>query len=249
MLEDKKSSMLLPDKEQPKRPGTMSYSKIKEFSTCLWGKFNVQFTANEDVNIIVGINGSGKTTLLNRIYKYALEKLNDKNQIAYVPSIDNLIMRDKRKIANALTQELEFYMFDMKTGPSMMYQRMAMIDAPAEKQATMKARVDEFISTVNKLFKDTCKGEILPIDALSSGEKQVLLILLRVFLMEGKEAYVLLDEPENSLDISWQYELINTLIKLNPNAQYFITTHSPSIFGDGWGDRIIYMEDVTTPAK
>ena len=112
-------------------------------------------------------------------------------------------------------------------------------------------------------FKDTCKsieiegnkfnviskGEILPIDALSSGEKQVLLILLRVFLMEGKEAYVLLDEPENSLDISWQYELINTLIKLNPNAQYFITTHSPSIFGDGWGDRIIYMEDVTTPAK
>lgn len=263
MLEDKKSSMLLPDKEQPKRPGTMSYSKIKEFSTCLWGKFNVQFIANEDVNIIVGINGSGKTTLLNRIYKYALEKFNDKNQIAYVPSIDNLIMRDKRKVANALTQELEFYMFDMKTGPSMMYQRMAMIDAPTEKQATMKARVDEFISTVNKLFKDTCKsieiegnkfnviskGEILPIDALSSGEKQVLLILLRVFLMEGKEAYVLLDEPENSLDISWQYELINTLVKLNPNAQYFITTHSPSIFGDGWGDKIIYMEDVTTPAK
>ena len=158
MLEDKKSSMLLPDKEQPKRPGTMSYSKIKEFSTCLWGKFNVQFIANEDVNIIVGINGSGKTTLLNRIYKYALEKLNDKNLIAYVPSIDNLIMRDKRKVANALTQELEFYMFDMKTGPSMMYQRMAMIDAPAEKQATMKARVDEFISTVNKLFKDTCKS-------------------------------------------------------------------------------------------
>ena len=115
LLEDKKSSMLLPDKEQPKRPGTMSYSKIKEFSTCLWGKFNVQFIANEDVNIIVGINGSGKTTLLNRIYKYALEKLNDKNQIAYVPSIDNLIMRDKRKVANALTQELEFYMFDMKT--------------------------------------------------------------------------------------------------------------------------------------
>ncbi len=73
MLEDKKSSMLLPDKEQPKRPGTMSHSKIKEFSTCLWGKFNVQFIANEDVNIIVGINGSGKTALLNRIYKYALE--------------------------------------------------------------------------------------------------------------------------------------------------------------------------------
>ena len=66
--------------------------------------------------------------------------------------------------------------------------------------------------------------------------------------MDGAGVY-LLDEPENSLDISWQYELINTLVKLNPNAQYFITTHSPSIFGDGWGDKIIYMEDVTTPIK
>ena len=127
----------------------------------------------------------------------------------------------------------------------------------------MKAHIDEFISTVNDLFKDAgkhieiegnkfnivSKDQVIPIDALSSGEKQILLIMLRVFLMDGKEAYVLLDEPENSLDISWQYELINTLVKLNPNAQYFITTHSPSIFGDGWGDKIIYMEDITTPVK
>jgi ABC-type cobalamin/Fe3+-siderophores transport system ATPase subunit len=84
---------------------------------------------------------------------------------------------------------------------------------------------------------------------MSSGEKQILLIMLRVFLLEGKESYVLLDEPENSLDISWQYKLIDTLTKLNPNAQFFITTHSPSIFGAGWGDKIIYMEDVTTPVK
>ena len=86
---------------------------------------------------------------------------------------------------------------------------MAMIDASAEKQAEMKARIDGFISIVNSLFKDTgkhieiegnkfnivSKGQIIPIDVLSSGEKQILLILLRVFLTESKEAYVLLDEP------------------------------------------------------
>ena len=241
----------------------MSYSKIKEISTCLWGKYNVHLEANEDVNIIVGINGSGKTTLLNEIYKLALENLDDKKQIVFVPSIDNIAMRDKRKTSNALTQDLEFYMFDMKTGPSMMYYRMSMIDASAEKQAEMKARIEDFRSVINGLFQETekhieiegnkfnivSKGQILPIDALSSGEKQILLIMLRVFLLEGKESYVLLDEPENSLDISWQYKLIDTLTKLNPNAQFFITTHSPSIFGAGWGDKIIYMEDVTTPVK
>ena len=241
----------------------MSYSKIKEIKTHLWGKYDVSIIANEDVNIIVGINGSGKTTLLNEIYKLALENLEDKNQVIYVPSIDNIAMRDKRKTSNALTQDLEFYMFDMKTGPSMMYYRMSMIDASAEKQAEMKARIEDFRSVINGLFQETekhieiegnkfnivSKGQILPIDALSSGEKQILLIMLRVFLLEGKESYVLLDEPENSLDISWQYKLIDTLTKLNPNAQFFITTHSPSIFGAGWGDKIIYMEDVTTLVK
>ena len=241
----------------------MSYSKIKEIKTRLWGKYDVSIIANEDVNIIVGINGSGKTTLLNEIYKLALGNLEDKNQVIYVPSIDNIAMRDKRKTSNALTQDLEFYMFDMKIGPSMMYYRMSMIDASAEKQAEMKARIEDFRSVINGLFQETekhieiegnkfnivSKGQILPIDALSSGEKQILLIMLRVFLLEGKESYVLLDEPENSLDISWQYKLIDTLTKLNPNAQFFITTHSPSIFGAGWGDKIIYMEDVTTPVK
>lgn len=241
----------------------MSYSKIKEIKTRLWDKYDVSIIANEDVNIIVGINGSGKTTLLNEIYKLALENLEDKNQVIYVPSIDNIAMRDKRKTSNALTQDLEFYMFDMKTGPSMMYYRMSMIDASAEKQAEMKARIGDFRSVINGLFQETekqieiegnkfnivSKGKVLPIDALSSGEKQILLIMLRVFLLEGKESYVLLDEPENSLDISWQYKLIDTLTKLNSNAQFFITTHSPSIFGAGWGDKIIYMEDVTTPVK
>lgn len=241
----------------------MSYSKIKEIKTRLWDKYDVSIIANKDVNIIVGINGSGKTTLLNEIYKFALGNLEDKNQVIYVPSIDNIAMRDKRKTSNALTQDLEFYMFDMKIGPSMMYYRMSMIDASAEKQAEMKARIEDFRSVINGLFQETekhieiegnkfnivSKGKILPIDALSSGEKQILLIMLRVFLLEGKESYVLLDEPENSLDISWQYKLIDTLVKLNPNAQFFITTHSPSIFGAGWGDKIIYMEDVTTPVK
>ena len=241
----------------------MSYSKIKDIKTRLWDKYDVSIIANKDVNIIVGINGSGKTTLLNEIYKLALGNLEDKNQVIYVPSIDNIAMRDKRKTSNALTQDLEFYMFDMKIGPSMMYYRMSMIDASAEKQAEMKARIEDFRSVINGLFQETekhieiegnkfnivSKGQILPIDALSSGEKQILLIMLRVFLLEGKESYVLLDEPENSLDISWQYKLIDTLTKLNPNAQFFITTHSPSIFGAGWGDKIIYMEDVTTPVK
>lgn len=243
----------------------MSYTKIKDVKVQLYGKCDVHFTANEDVNVIVGVNGSGKTALLNEIFKQACKNLGleEQNHIVYIPSIDNLITRDKRKSTNALLQELEYYIFDVKTGPSMMAYRMTMIDASVEKQVEMKARIDELCSIINKLFENTGKiikieGNkfcvisdelVLPIETLSSGEMLILLILLRVFLLDNRDTLVLLDEPENSLDISWQFELINILVKLNPNAQYFIATHSPSIFGDGWGDKIIYMEDVTTPTK
>lgn len=241
----------------------MPYSKIKEIKVRLWSNYDVHFVANDDVNIIVGINGSGKTTLLTDIKKLALSNIDDKYLVVLIPSADNIVIRDKRRTSNALTQDLEFYIFDMKTGPSMMSYRMSMIDAPADKQAAMKVRVAEFCSIVNNLFKETGKrieiegnkfnivsnGKILSVDALSSGEKQILLILLRVFLLDCKESCVLLDEPENSLDIGWQHELINMLIRLNPNAQFFITTHS-HIWGEtGWSNKIIQMEDVTTLVK
>lgn len=241
----------------------MPYSKIKEIKVRLWSNYDVHFVANDDVNIIVGINGSGKTTLLTDIKKLALSNIDDKYLVVLIPSADNIVIRDKRRTSNALTQDLEFYIFDMKTGPSMMSYRMSMVDAPADKQAAMKVRVAEFCSIVNNLFKETDKrieiegnkfnvvsnGKILSVDALSSGEKQILLILLRVFLLDCKESCVLLDEPENSLDIGLQHELINMLIRLNPNAQFFITTHS-HIWGEtGWSNKIIQMEDVTTLVK
>ena len=74
---------------------------------------------------------------------------------------------------------------------------------------------------------------------------QILLILLRLFLLNGSEAVVMIDEPENSLDIEWQFELVNLLTHLNGKAQYFITTHSPALFGEGWGDKVWYMENIT----
>lgn len=237
----------------------MSQTRISEVNIGIWSKRQVVFQANPDVNIIMGINGSGKTTFLNNLYKSLLDGNGTRENVVYLPSIDNISMRDKRKTATALLQDLEYFIYDMKTGPSLMSLRMSMIDRPAEEQAGLKARIETFQKTVNGLFALTQKRiEIegnkfsvisedgaLPVGSLSSGEMQVLLILLRVFLLDGREAVVLIDEPENSLDIDWQFELINLLVGLNPHAQYFITTHSPALFGDGWGDKVWYMEQIT----
>lgn len=233
------------------------HNKIQEIDVTLWEKFRVSFHPDPNVNIIVGRNGSGKTTLLNEIEQICRKR---GMKYIYIPSIDNLTVKDKRKKASALSQDLDSYIYDMQTGPSLMYYRMSILDASPSIQTKVKRRIEDFCTLVNSLFCETGKhieitgnkfiinanGASLSTADLSSGEKQLLLLLLRVFLLDGKESVILIDEPENSLDISWQYNLVNLLVRLNPDAQFFITTHSPSIFSDGWGDKIIYMEDVTS---
>ena len=41
------------------------------------------------------------------------------------------------------------------------------------------------------------------------------------------------------------FHSIDVLRELNPHAQLFITTHSPSVLSKGRGDKITYMEDIT----
>lgn len=225
----------------------------------IWNNLHVQFQPHSDVNIIMGSNGSGKTTFLRNLYQSLAEDKESKDHIIYLPSIDNIAMRDKRKTATALSQDLDYYIYDMKTGPSLMSLRMSMIDSSEDVQTELKSQIADFQNAVNRLFALTHKRieiegskfsvitekEKLPVGALSSGEMQMLLILLRVFLLNGREAVVLIDEPENSLDIDWQFELVNLLVRFNPNAQFFITTHSPALFGEGWGDKVWYMEEIT----
>lgn len=237
----------------------MAETRVKDINISIWNNQKVQFAAHSDVNVIMGINGSGKTTFLSNLYKSLTENKKNSEDVVYLPSIDNLSMRDKRKTASALLQDLEYFIYDMKTGPSLMSLRMSMIDSPEEKQTELKSRIADFQTVVNGLFSLTHKrieiegskfyvineNGTLPVAALSSGEMQILLILLRVFLLSGRESVVLIDEPENSLDIDWQFDLLNLLVRLNPHAQYFVTTHSPALFGEGWGDKVWYMEQIT----
>lgn len=88
------------------------------------------------------------------------------------------------------------------------------------------------------------EDEKIQLEQLSSGEKQMLLILTTVFLQEEKPNILLMDEPEISLHITWQDRLIETIRELNPNCQLIITTHSPNIFANGWEDKIVFIQDL-----
>ncbi len=110
--------------------------------------------------------------------------------------------------------------------------------------------IDSFFQKTNKHIQFTEDKNIifqnginaLKINQLSSGEKQLLIILFQVFLQERKPHILLLDEPEISLHLNWQFKLIETIQTINPNCQLIIATHSPAIFGEGWGDKVVDIE-------
>ena len=130
-------------------------------------------------------------------------------------------------------------------------------DAEAAQQLSLKKK--RFQDIVDELFEDTGKriirtenelrftqiGEVLLPYQLSSGEKQMLAILLTV-LVEDNLPYVLfMDEPEASLHFEWQKRLIDLCLELNPNVQIILTTHSPAVVMNGWMDSVTEVSDIT----
>lgn len=124
-------------------------------------------------------------------------------------------------------------------------------------------RIERFFEMINLLFASTGKtieidtknrivfkkGRLeIPVERLSAGEKQILLLLFTLFLMEDRATVLLLDEPEISLHIEWQDRLVGMMSELNPNCQIILTTHSPNIFADGWDDKLIFINDLVVPS-
>jgi len=129
----------------------------------------------------------------------------------------------------------------------------------AKKASEVSKAKTLFQDMVDELFEDTNKtidrrsneiqffqnGETLTPYQLSSGEKQMLVILLTVLVENGEHYALIMDEPEISLHIEWQQRLIELIRTLNPNAQIILSTHSPALIMNGWTDTVTEVDEVT----
>lgn len=129
----------------------------------------------------------------------------------------------------------------------------------AEEAQKLSEPKKKFQDIMDSLFADTGKkivrtdneisftqmGETLVPYQLSSGEKQILAILLTVLIEDNKPYVLFMDEPEVSLHIEWQKKLIDLILELNPNVQIILTTHSPAVIMNGWMDKVTEVSDIT----
>lgn len=177
-------------------------------------------------------------------------------------------MESVSKIDIQLTTELDWQLFKLQR-QYLDYQvnvgnRIISVLQSGDPDASEKAKEismpkRRFQDIMDKLFADTGKkiirteneirfsqiGETLVPYQLSSGEKQILVIMLTV-LVEDNQNYVLfMDEPEVSLHVDWQQQLIDLVLQLNPNVQIILTTHSPAVIMNGWIDKVTEVSDIT----
>jgi len=118
------------------------------------------------------------------------------------------------------------------------------------KSGQLLTRFQAFVGCVNRFFIDSGKrievdavGAIkvfrpdesdVPLDALSSGERQLLVMFGHVFFssFSNKSNVIVIDEPELSLHLKWQESLLGEMMGSSSRAQFIVATHSPEIVGD-----------------
>ncbi|MCP4349255.1 MAG: AAA family ATPase [Desulfobacterales bacterium] len=89
-------------------------------------------------------------------------------------------------------------------------------------------------------------GKELSLTDLSSGEQQEVVLMYELLFRVGPDTLVLIDEPEISLHVAWQKEVLNDLLKICELQKITVitATHSPQIIGTHW-DLVVDLEEIS----
>lgn len=89
------------------------------------------------------------------------------------------------------------------------------------------------------------KREKILYTQLSTGEKQLLLLLLKVTNTQNKPAIFFMDEPDLGMHVDWKKKLLSEINRINPNIQLFVSTHAPSMV-TGWRECVKEIGQLTS---
>lgn len=151
--------------------------------------------------------------------------------------------------------------YQVNIGNRMIELLSSAVEADRMQAASLSTPKRRFQELIDELFSYTDKridrqsneiafiqgGERLLPYQLSSGEKQMLVILLTVLVRNGQHGVLFMDEPEASLHIDWQQKLIGMIRELNPQIQLILTTHSPAVIMEGWMDHVTEVSEIACP--
>lgn len=92
----------------------------------------------------------------------------------------------------------------------------------------------KFYDSAIKLVSIYKNDPEVALEALSSGEKNIICLFLELIFLGTENSVFFIDEPETSLHIEWQSHLVDCLLEVcnKYNIQVIIATHAPEIIGE-----------------
>ena len=105
-------------------------------------------------------------------------------------------------------------------------------------------------SAIKIYIKLNGTGNELPLNKLSSGEKQIISMFAKIYLAEPEQRFLILfDEPELSLSVNWQRQLLPDIVNSGKCDFLLAVTHSPFIFDNALDQYAIGLNEYISPTS
>jgi ABC-type dipeptide/oligopeptide/nickel transport system ATPase component len=130
-------------------------------------------------------------------------------------------------------------------------------EAKLDALQSIQTRIDKFINTINSFMVNKTmsfhtisgflirakNGEDITPEMLSSGEKHLLLLFCNAMTALDTQSIFIIDEPEISLNVKWQRNLISSLLDCAENSptQFIFASHSMEILAQHM-DKVVKLE-------
>jgi predicted ATPase len=172
--------------------------------------------------------------------KSILEKIDASDIDIILSRVGNLLPDSQKEAVKSIVAQREI------KNPLSIYLLQKLIDI-YEKQKEYDKSMKDFRDACNtyligkEIFYDESDIKIyvksqrtnneIDLKYLSSGEKQIISMFSKVYLSDlDKRFYILFDEPELSLSMTWQKQLLPDILNSNKCDFLMAVTHSPFIF-------------------
>lgn len=161
-----------------------------------------------------------------KLKKYGLAEM---DSVSYVSSIE------EEKL-DRYYNEIDIYIKDAKKKYNVFEEVIDKLDL-FEKIVNQKLKFKKVeLSLDDGIAVISDEGIRLNLAELSSGEQEIIVLFYKL-IFESDVNLLMIDEPEISLHIAWQKEIMDNLkevVALDKSIQVIVATHSPQIISNNW---------------
>jgi energy-coupling factor transporter ATP-binding protein EcfA2 len=186
----------------------------------------------------------------NKIDEEEIFKNLQKNQDLILKALDD---DNKDDFKNQIEEILQGDIDNFKNQESLIKIILSNLLNKLENETIEYNKLQLFVNEFNSFIKENNKKVVInskgikikledssthSLNKLSSGERNMLTFLATILLLGESRDFILIDEPEISLDTDWQEKLLSTIEKLAPNSQIIVASHSSVIWGEYFDETI-----------